>query len=653
MTHALYRLTPLALACAVTAALTGCGSNGGASPAASGSTPASSELSFINIDPATADIEKTMVRTSPSITVNGATMPVSYIQLARSGEVHGDNPDTSTYGQIVDDHLKPVLNDDNTHFITNYNDFTSILKVGNKLFSVAQFESQPGGMYLSELRQDSKTGKLAVKSSKALNLSAINGIWNPCAGIVTPWETHLGSEEYEPDAKTNLAGTGAGLKNMAKFFDGGTTAGGDLSKANPYFWGFPVEVGVTSTNVMNETNGYAVQKHYSMGRFAHELSYVMPDKKTVYQSDDGTNVGLYMYVAKAPGMLSSGKLYAAKWNQTSAVSNKDDINADISWIALGEATDDEIKGLIDSGIAFADIFDTAAPTAGSCPADYKSVNANGIGLECLKLKTGKEKAAAFLETRRYAAYLGATTEFRKEEGISFDPDGKKLYVSYSEVDQGMEDGKKNGVLQDLTVASSYDAGTGNHIKANFNYCGAVYGYDVASDSSIGSDYVLKKASNVIAGIMTKAKDAAGVNASTIDAYPAGSPYYAMIPEGGSAPATAKSTCSQDGIANPDNLTFIKGQKTLLIGEDTTDGHQNDMVWSYNIETKALTRIFTTPYGAETTSLYNYPDINGFGYIMAVIQHPYTESDSPLASASSSDRQSYAGVIGATPVLTRK
>jgi hypothetical protein len=29
------------------------------------------------------------------------------------------------------------------------------------------------------------------------------------------------------------------------------------------------------------------------------------------------------------------------------------------------------------------------------------------------------KAAAFLETRRYAAMLGATTEFEKEEGITF------------------------------------------------------------------------------------------------------------------------------------------------------------------------------------------------------------------------------------------
>jgi len=34
--------------------------------------------------------------------------------------------------------------------------------------------------------------------------------------------------------------------------------------------------------------------------------------------------------------------------------------------------------------------------------------------------------AAFLETRRYAAMLGATTEFEKEEGITYDPDRNKV-----------------------------------------------------------------------------------------------------------------------------------------------------------------------------------------------------------------------------------
>lgn len=27
------------------------------------------------------------------------------------------------------------------------------------------------------------------------------GLWTPCAGSVTPWNTHIGSEEYEPDGE--------------------------------------------------------------------------------------------------------------------------------------------------------------------------------------------------------------------------------------------------------------------------------------------------------------------------------------------------------------------------------------------------------------------------------------------------------------------
>lgn len=34
--------------------------------------------------------------------------------------------------------------------------------------------------------------------------------------------------------------------------------------------------------------------------------------------------------------------------------------------------------------------------------------------------------AAFLETRRYASMHGATTEFEKEEGVTYDPDRNKV-----------------------------------------------------------------------------------------------------------------------------------------------------------------------------------------------------------------------------------
>ena len=38
------------------------------------------------------------------------------------------------------------------------------------------------------------------------------------------------------------------------------------------------------------------------------------------------------------------------------------------------------------------------------------------GAECLRLKPGMEQIASRLETRRFLAYLGGTTEFTKWEG---------------------------------------------------------------------------------------------------------------------------------------------------------------------------------------------------------------------------------------------
>ena len=50
--------------------------------------------------------------------------------------------------------------------VSNDQDFTSILQVGEKLFSIAHFESpQPAATYLVELDQDKDTGDLSVVRS--------------------------------------------------------------------------------------------------------------------------------------------------------------------------------------------------------------------------------------------------------------------------------------------------------------------------------------------------------------------------------------------------------------------------------------------------------------------------------------------------------
>ena len=131
--------------------------------------------------------------------------------------------------------------------------------------------------------------------------------------------------------------------------------------------------------------------------------------------------------------------------------------------------------------------------------------------------------------------------------------------------------------------------------------------------------------------MTQAIDPMSIDSASIPAYAADSPFV-------------NSTCDIDGIANPDNLTFVPGRNVLIIGEDSTDGHQNDAVWTYDLERKELTRILTTPYGAETTSVYYYPDFAGNSYIVSVVQHPYGESDTDKLQEPA-EKHSYFGVVG--------
>jgi secreted PhoX family phosphatase len=228
--------------------------------------------------------------------------------------------------------------------------------------------------------------------------------------------------------------------------------------------------------------------------------------------------------------------------------------------------------------------------------------------ECLKLVPGMEVAASRLETRRYAAMLGATAEWRKMEGITFDPHGGKLYLAMSEVEKGMEA---------LADAPFYNIASADHVQVAPNDCGAVYAMDVGKDRYIGSRYVAKNMYGEVEGILD---------------------------------GVSPNKCNLDGIANPDNLTFITGYNTLIIGEDTGSGHQNDIIWSYNLNTGVLTRIQTTPYGSETTSPYFYPNINGWGYLMSVIQHPYGESDADKVDDDSAERRAYTGYVGPFPAM---
>ena len=319
-----------------------------------------------------------MVKTYTTATVdvkysNGEVknFPLSYKSLFKSEDkVATVNGEKIPAGTPIDVNGNPIIDPsspDQKYFTSDAPDSNSLLNpINGKLYMVTHYEYQtvdaagksayglvPASMSLTELSQDTKTGELKEKSVKKIDFSAVNGLWIPCNGSLTPWNTHLGSEEYEPDARLFLDATSQArsqVETFAQFYFG------DKAKANPYFYGYSPEITVDKKG---ETK---VEKHYSAGRFSHELMKMMPDNRTAFFGDDGGNTAMFMYVADKEKDLSAGTLYAAKFKQTGTVNGG---SGNLEWINLGHATDKEIKKIIDSGITFNDIFETSdAPKEG-------------------------------------------------------------------------------------------------------------------------------------------------------------------------------------------------------------------------------------------------------------------------------------------------
>ena len=113
-------------------------------------------------------------------------------------------------------------------------------------------------------------------ATRPVDFSAVKGGFVHCAGSVSPWNTHLGSEEYEPDARSwvDPAMTVSQYNaQMARYFGGTDTDASAKALLNPYDYGWVWELSVD-----NADGDTTVAKHYAMGRVAVELAYVMPDR---------------------------------------------------------------------------------------------------------------------------------------------------------------------------------------------------------------------------------------------------------------------------------------------------------------------------------------------------------------------------------------
>ena len=558
-----------------------------------------SSVKFAPVSISMDDSEKIKMRVSDKVTVTYSDdsvieYPLSYKTFAKMGDKIG----SGTIGLMVDKDSKAILKADGSQDISNGPDGSSLIPVGDKTFLVTHMEEYPGVLYNTEVKVEH--GELVAVDTKIVDLSSMGGTLVNCASTKTPYGSHLGGEEdYSlnsifADTKSPfyvdcaLDGTDNDTSGEGNHFCSYVSAMekylGDveIDKINgynsdlfsPYNYGYIVEVQPQADGSTKSA------KHYVTGKYTPELAAMMPDNKTIYMSDDGTAKGFWKFVSdsKITEFKADweGTLYSAKVVQTSA---KNGGSFNLFWIELGHAKDSEVKSLIDLKMKLTDIFEIAKPDEkGNCQTGFTSIYEDST-LECLKLVAGQEKAAAFLESRKYAAYKGASIEFRKEEGLTYDKDKNVLYVAMSSIEKSMEDNYKG-----LEPA--------NHIKLEKNICGAIY------EVSLDSKYSGTKMEAIVIGSPLSLDDA-----------------YAK-----------EWTCSPNSISNPDNITYI-GNNILLISEDTT-AHVNNMTWAYNTKDKSMTRIASLPIGGEVTGV-DRGIVGDKGILMINIQHPF--KDNPTAA----------------------
>ena len=497
---------------------------------------------------------------------------------------------TMLAGGYVDILNKPIIDKSVTgkerQFFSDCPDGTSLLQLptttvkgikGKAVFAVVQFEYTnadqsgmdtygmlPSPIAVLTLDQDTTTGKLTLVKYHNVDTSQAQGLWITCGSSLSPWNTHLSSEEYEPDAF--FVSENKVFKAFSK------NLFGDESIANPYHYGHQPEVTV------NPDGSGMLTKHYCMGRLSHELIQVMPDNRTALMGNDATNSGLFMFVADKEKTLSAGTLYVAKLGNGFSIDPAAPATR-LGWIKLGHATSDEIEKLANT-VKPTDIMTVHKTDPGD--ASFTKIFYNG-NVNWIKVKPGMEKAAAFLETQRYAYLMGGSMGFSKMEGTTLNIKDK---VAYSAL-QNMQDSM-------VKTGKGWNAASG-----------------------IGLDKALI-AGGVMAHSLTGGQldqSGAAIKSEWVPALT-----RALFVGEDIAPDALGNLANPDKVSNPDNLKFSEKLRTLFIGEDSST-HVNNFVWAYNVDTKHLSRLMSMPSGAEATGLGVVDDLNGWTYITTNFQHP--------------------------------
>lgn len=491
--------------------------------------------------------------------------PVLDNSVSPAAQAFSDGPDGQSLLSLPAAHSIPGVRGNPLFLVTQFEYLTADQGSGGQRPTPAEHELYgrlPSQIAVATLDQDPSSGELRVVRYSPVSTAGVHGLWITCAASLSPWNTHLSSEEYEPDAVS------ASDHPMFQAFSrnlSGTTRSASPQLANPYHYGHVPEV-----TVLPDGTG-SIRKHYGLGRIARELIEVLPDQRTVLMGDDGIHSGLFMFVADRAADLSAGTLYAARWTQTSAEAGG---AGSLKWIHLGHARSDEIEALADR-LKAADIV-TVRLQEPSEPG-FSRIGVNGR-TEWVRFAPGQEQAAAFLETHRYAAFRGASLEFTKMEGVALNPQDRCAYVAVSYLNRTMSDAAGDIRLPPIQAGAVFELSLS---AAQIDSQGR----------PIASDWV----------------------PTSMQAIPD------LVGEDLRIPDAVGNTARVDKVANPDNLKYSARLRTLFIGEDSSM-HVNNFLWAYQLDTRKLSRILSVPAGAEATGLQVVENLNGHAYLMSNFQH---------------------------------
>jgi secreted PhoX family phosphatase len=425
----------------------------------------------------------------------------------------------------------------------NAPDFNGFVSTGeNEGYLFTNWESYPGGMSRMKMIKDT-SGSWSVTEAMMLDFDSVQGTAANCFGSVSPWGTPLTSEEWIVRSTVDST-TDASWNDPANTSTDNMEALTAPDFPNPYRYGYIAEVTAPTSDAP------VVVKHFTVGRYEHENSTVMPDRKTMYSSQDDTGGVLFKFIADAAEDLSSGTLYGAKLEQDVGSTEPATTGFDVSWVELGRGdnttietwiteydgigTDDYVEGKT----SYMTIADVQAWADGDMT--YPTVENGGSAVTAGQ---PMDDRSVFLESRQAAKMKGATAEWRKLEGISINHDRALeavggvesisdedvteafMYMGIADIDNTMTDGV--GDIQ---------------LTARVKDCGGVY------RAKLEENYDLARIEPVVMG---------GTYRSSL---------------------TGAERCDVNQLSQPDNVIVMRDGR-IIIGEDGFQ--ENNALWMYD------------------------------------------------------------------------